>query len=1064
MNNWYTKIRRQNDDFISKNISLQSKRTLQLEKKNTQFNLESRNNTNKIYPNVLKKKKSILPYFDISEITLKEHSNYISDYLRKNLNITTGDRKKKSDDIQNHLKNLLLLEQKKKTVIVKKTSNRNFNSILNNSKKKNFFSTIVKKDNGNTIINISNSKKNFLKKSDSSHQEKIENNYIKNLYEELINKNYLIDISQDIIYKNGGFRKLFKQQQLNDSEESDDIVIDIDSSEKYIIKVTDNYLVLYKCFIFILIFFYIIFYPFVFAFNYHIPEYLIIIIDIIFIFDFCIGFFIGYYNEEGKIVKNLYLCFKNYLKTNFFKNLILSFPFLIVFHNSNSLYKILPLIRIFKFYEFIYNEKDSEIFYDELIINVHLIKSLNVHYPIYSFLTFFIGFFILCHLSSCIFIFLANFCYPNWETKVITDSSNYTKYLTAFYYSLTTIISVGYGDITPVSKYEKTYGIILMILGVCLYSIVLSILSSVFENVLIRERNFKKNIYLLDDLSDKYRIPNILYHKVLRYLKYTSIINSKDNNLLMNSLPKHYKSILLYEIHGENLNNLNFFKGQSNEFKFIAVLFLKDLNLIRGEYLIQTGDIVDEFYMVKKGILQIQKETNFEKRLKILKIREKEHFGEIYMISNLPMPFDVVGYSRYCELFYFKKSDFIILYEDFPKEIEKILHLSWKNCIRIEMKAKLFFEKAENQADIENLTLYDTFNENRIMRNGQNENNLSIISEEFPTIISFDKTDKNDIKKNNNNNNKSINNNNNININNNKKDSNRIKNYSSNSLINLVRIEKEYNNNLNKTFSKEYKDLSNYSNINQTNLLENKQISNINNSNISKNSNLNVKENNKKNSGTFISSSSKRLLEKNINAVKRQTSSNKLQSFDYHRFKREKSSPLGIRRRYSNNVNNMQLFHLPIINFTNENEMFFKQKRKSLNDSRHQIYIDKTLIRQNNTQKQINNYNVNFNLNIHNNYSSSNNKLNDFPKTQKSNKGTIGNILKNLKGLSENLKNPSNLLKIKKKIGKTSNYYINSIINNENSENIDILKMQIEKIDSLFEKILMSIIEKKIKK
>ncbi len=56
MNNWYTKIRRQNDDFISKNISLQSKRTLQLEKKNTQFNLESRNNTNKIYPNVLKKK------------------------------------------------------------------------------------------------------------------------------------------------------------------------------------------------------------------------------------------------------------------------------------------------------------------------------------------------------------------------------------------------------------------------------------------------------------------------------------------------------------------------------------------------------------------------------------------------------------------------------------------------------------------------------------------------------------------------------------------------------------------------------------------------------------------------------------------------------------------------------------------------------------------------------------------------------------------------------------------------------------------------------------------------
>ena len=73
MNNWYTKIRRQNDDFISKNISLQSKRTLQLEKKNTQFNLESKNNTNKIYTNVLKKKKSILTYFNIYKINIKKH-------------------------------------------------------------------------------------------------------------------------------------------------------------------------------------------------------------------------------------------------------------------------------------------------------------------------------------------------------------------------------------------------------------------------------------------------------------------------------------------------------------------------------------------------------------------------------------------------------------------------------------------------------------------------------------------------------------------------------------------------------------------------------------------------------------------------------------------------------------------------------------------------------------------------------------------------------------------------------------------------------------------------------
>ena len=1054
MDKSYIKIRKKNNDLndlFSKSIILQQKKTLKIEKGNSKYKLESGNDMNKISFLSLTKKNSILPNYDISENILNEESHYISNYLRNNLNISQNP-KKKSNDIENHLKNLLE-EKKKKTVILNTTSIKNLNFVVNKNEKKNYYSTIVKKEKRNSLFNASKSTNEYLNKSNSLIQDKIEKNYISSLYEQLINQNYIIDISKDIIYKNGGFRKLFKQQQLNDSEESEDIIIDIDSSEKYIIKVTDKYLVLFKCFIFLLLFFFIIFYPIFLAFNYIIPNFLIFIIDISFICDFFLGFFIGFYNEEGKIVKNLYSCFVNYIITNCFKNLIFAIPLLTIFHNSNSLSKILPIIRILKFYEFTYNEKDSELYYDELIINLHIIKSLSVHYPIYSFILFFIGFFTLCHLSSCIFIFLANFDYPNWETKIINDSSNSTKYLTAFYYSLTTIISVGYGDITPISKYEKVYGIILMILGVCLYSLVLSILSSVFEDVQIREKNFHKNIYLLDDLREKYNIPNILYHKVLRYLKYTSLINSKDNNLLMKSLPKYYKSILLYEIHGDNLNNLNFFKGQSNEFKFLAVLFLKDLNLIKGEYLIQTGDIVDEFYMVKKGILQIQKETNFEKSLKILKIREKEHFGEIYMISNLPMPFDVVGYSKYCELFYFKKSDFIFLYEDFPKEIEKILNLSWKNSIRIEMKAKVTFEKAENQADIENLTLYETFNENRINRNERNMNNLSIISEEFDTISSFDKFDKSNLK------NEKCN----TNIKNSTKNSNYKEKNNRSSIINFRRSEN--NNNLEKRLSKDNLQIN--SNINKTKISENKQILNINKSNITQNSNLNENEKSKKKFESFISSSSQSKEESNKNNIKRKSSSSKkLQSLSYKNFNKLKSSPSKIKRKYSNNLKSIQLFHLPIINFTNENENNLnpkKFKRRSFNHSTNENFVNNLFHKQNNSQKQINNYNVNFNLNINSNYSSSNLRFYD-TKYQKSNKGTIGNILKNLKGLSENLKNPTNLLKMKNEDEKKSYLNINSIINNENNDDINKLNIQIEKIDNLFEKILMSIVERQIKK
>ena len=61
------------------------------------------------------------------------------------------------------------------------------------------------------------------------------------------------------------------------------------------------------------------------------------------------------------------------MTNKFVKNLIISFPHTSIYYNTDSLYKIIPIIRILKFYEFTYEEKDSEMFYDQLIINLHII-------------------------------------------------------------------------------------------------------------------------------------------------------------------------------------------------------------------------------------------------------------------------------------------------------------------------------------------------------------------------------------------------------------------------------------------------------------------------------------------------------------------------------------------------------------------------------------------------------------------------------------------------------------------------------------------------------------------
>jgi len=52
----------------------------------------------------------------------------------------------------------------------------------------------------------------------------------------------------------------------------------------------------------------------------------------------------------------------------------------------------------------------------------------------------------------------------------LQDESDFYVYVTAFYYTITTITTVGYGDISPVTIVEKIFGICMMCLGVVAFS------------------------------------------------------------------------------------------------------------------------------------------------------------------------------------------------------------------------------------------------------------------------------------------------------------------------------------------------------------------------------------------------------------------------------------------------------------------------------------------------------------------------------------------------------------------------------------------------------------------
>ena len=87
------------------------------------------------------------------------------------------------------------------------------------------------------------------------------------------------------------------------------------------------------------------------------------------------------------------------------------------------------------------------------------------------------------HVVACLWVYAARFdesSKDNWiYVKGFTDMQSVDLYITSFYFSVTTIMTVGYGDITANSSLEKLICIFLMLIGVIAFSYANNAISSI---------------------------------------------------------------------------------------------------------------------------------------------------------------------------------------------------------------------------------------------------------------------------------------------------------------------------------------------------------------------------------------------------------------------------------------------------------------------------------------------------------------------------------------------------------------------------------------------------------
>ena len=86
------------------------------------------------------------------------------------------------------------------------------------------------------------------------------------------------------------------------------------------------------------------------------------------------------------------------------------------------------------------------------------------------------------------------------------DLKNHRLYLVSFYWTITTITTVGYGDISAGTDFERLFSIVVMIAGVIGFSIATGSLSSIMSNLDSANAKLKEKLNTLEGIKRDYHI------------------------------------------------------------------------------------------------------------------------------------------------------------------------------------------------------------------------------------------------------------------------------------------------------------------------------------------------------------------------------------------------------------------------------------------------------------------------------------------------------------------------------------------------------------------------------
>jgi hypothetical protein len=182
---------------------------------------------------------------------------------------------------------------------------------------------------------------------------------------------------------------------------------------------------------------------------------------------------------------------------------------------------------------------------------------------------------------------------------------------------------------------EKIYAIIIIIIGVTIYSFIVGSISSSVHNDEEKSILLQNKLKVLKRMGNNDNLPQELIDRITRFLKKNMTINGVTSGSsriplqkMLSELPENLRVELIKHTHKDVIKKNSFFFGKSFEFALAALSLQNELTIPSDDILYKKGDPAEEVFIIYSGTIKLLSED----WLPYVKYSAGSYFGEIEVL------------------------------------------------------------------------------------------------------------------------------------------------------------------------------------------------------------------------------------------------------------------------------------------------------------------------------------------------------------------------------------------------------------------------------------------------